>query len=1749
VRCIRSSHRQARSWLSLENLEDRTVPSSLATLAYNDLSTTPVVAKAFLTDLYQDVLFRAPSPRDLAALSSDLTSGKLTPGGAFANLVGSSEFKSFVDPVLTIYQAYLGRPAEMNGLSSWVQLEKQGVTLAQIATGIAQSPEFQALHGDVSALTNDAFVSFLYQTLYERAPDPAGLAIWNAQSSSTAQRGDLLVSFLREAEFGQTHTDSANQNVVNTAYLGLWNHAADNGFAGYVAGLANGTIPDAASLATQFINSPEYQSIGATRNYVLALYQGVLNREPDWTGYRSWRDNLLSQALTDKQAYADFLKSTEFQTVNQSIELLYEVYLGRATDGAGLSTWMQAQRSGATMDQVAGAIASSAEFQQMHGNVLAQPPADFVTFLYTTVLGRTPAKSEVDGWTERLASQQESRGQLLTQFLHVPEFQTSHADLMAQISVDHAYQTILGRNADSAGKNQWVSFLNSGASTEDLAGQFLVSSEFSTQAFSQNIKHVVVVYQENWSFDSLYPYFPGANGLANAGDHVAQVDKGTGAPLTQLPQPLDASGNPDTRFPPANGDAPLPVQPYDMTRYVAANQKSGDIVHRFYQEQAQIDGGKMDQFVTWSDNGGLTFSYLDATNMPEGKLAQQYTMDDNFFHSAYGGSFLNHMFLAAAAPPVFPNAPDSTKPVLDANGKLQLDANGKIVKDGNVTPDNYAVNTTFSANLKPPFVTDTSTLLPSLNDSDPTQPNYMPTLGDRLSDGHVSWKWYSGGWDDALAGHADPLFQWHHQPYAYFDNYAPGTKGQKAHLQDEQSFFDDVYGDNLPAVSFIKPLGPDNEHPGYADLARGQQHVADIVQAIQDNPTTWANTAIIVTYDENGGRWDHVSPPARDRWGMGSRVPAIVISPFANRGFVDHTQYETLSILSTIEQANGLTPLNDRDAKAAPLFNSFSFSPTGMAGTAPAPDRPFAPGPRDGTAITSNGWFLTPAGKQVTLGDKPYGMALSPDGKTLVVSNDGQSTQSLMVLDRASGGMLQTIRYDAPEALFLGVAFSPDGTHVYASAGGNNKIRVYTVDGQKLTETAPLQLPSQIDGTAINLFPAGLAVSADGGRLYVADNLGDRASVIDLASGNVLANLPVGHNPYTVVLSHDGKSAYVSNWGENTVSVIDTSTLQVTTTIQVDTHPSAMTLNPVNNELYVANSDSDTVSVIDTTTNLVLGRIGLAPYPDAKEGSSPDALTVSADGRTLYVANATNNDVAVASLQPAATQNDKVVGLIPTAWYPTGLALSPDGATLYVLNAKGEGAGPNSDGPNPTLNPSSSADQYIGSMIRGSMSIVNVPDTNQLQKYTAQVIQNNGFDEGSSVRLAGTPQEHVIPLRPGDPTPIKHVIYVVKENRTYDQVLGSLAKGNGDPGLNLFGDDSAPNQRELARRFVTLDNFYADSEVSADGWNWATGALANTYVQKNWPANYSSPGRNRPYDFEGGNSATSPGSNPADAFIWNKLDDAHIDFRNYGFRVFGGQVADTDPRLAAKTDFNFQGYDLSKPDSYSNLLGSTQPTRIAEWLKEFNQYEANSNLPAVEFVRLPNDHTSGSRAGAPTPQAYVADNDWALGQLVEAVSHSKDWMSTAIFVVEDDAQNGPDHVDAHRTIAQVISPYTQTGQVDSTFYSQVSMLRTIELIVGLAPMTQYDAAATPMLNSFSDTRNRRPYTAIKPAQSLLDQKNLAPAPPPGGHVNDPYDWSMADQVPEQVLNQMIWQSVRGQNSQMPTPKTSFRAVDIPSDEG
>jgi YVTN family beta-propeller protein len=941
-------------------------------------------------------------------------------------------------------------------------------------------------------------------------------------------------------------------------------------------------------------------------------------------------------------------------------------------------------------------------------------------------------------------------------------------------------------------------------------------------------------------------------------------------------------------------------------------------------------------------------------------------------------------------------------------------------------------------------------------------------------------------------------------------------------------------------------------------------------QTLKVNANEAFNLKKVATFTEADTSETKGDFTARIDWGDGFQSNGVVqdtstpgkFTVLGSHTYVGH-QSATYTITVTIKDSLGSEVQADGEADV-----TFTPPPP-TSGTAPAPNAPGTPaGPQSGGgSITPQGWFVSPAGTQTALGERPFGVALSPDGKFLAVTNDGVGTQSVMVVDRANSKVIQEIDYTGPDGVYVGIAYSPDGSKLYASAGGTiftqdgvsyNGVRVYDVDPKTglLTEDDPILIPMPVgtDGKAINLFTAGLTLSADGNTLYVADNLASALSVVDLTSdeattGGAATTIQVGPNPYTVILSHDENTAYVSNQGGLTVSVIDLTQpfLAETDRIEVGTHPNAMALNPKKPELYVANADSDTISVIDTMNNVVVRTIDLTPYVGSREGSSPNALAVSPDGKTLYVVNSLNDDVAVIQLG-SKQGDDKVQGLIPTAWYPTAIVLSNNGKELDVLNAKGLGAGPNPNGPNPYTNhPYGPPNQYIASMIVGTLSQIAVPNATQLAAYTKQVVANNGFNEGNKLRTAGTPPSSVIPLHAGDPTPIKHVIYVIKENRTFDQVFGSLGKGNGDPKLNLFGDESAPNQRALEKQFVTLDNFYSDAEVSADGWNWAVGAEANSYVQRAWPQNYG--GQHRPYDFEGGNLATSPGTDPTDAFIWNKLDDNGVSFRNYGFRVFGTSVAGgTEPRLAANTDLNFAGYDLTKPDSIPDLIktGVNQPTRIGEWLNEFKNYEATGTLPTVEFVRLPNDHTATNTIGAPTPRAYVADNDYALGQLVDAVSHSKDWGSTAIFVIEDDAQEGPDHVDAHRTIAQVISPYTQTGKVDSTFYSQVSVLRTIEQIVGISPMTQFDAAATPMLNAFSDTPNLKPYSAIVPTQNV-HEKN--PANPPFAPLAAQSLAQVATLVDanEALENQILW-AMYGTGT-MPTPKTRLHTVGITGGAG
>jgi phospholipase C len=430
----------------------------------------------------------------------------------------------------------------------------------------------------------------------------------------------------------------------------------------------------------------------------------------------------------------------------------------------------------------------------------------------------------------------------------------------------------------------------------------VIPNNVPTATGLNKLNQFVVIYLENHSFDNLYGKYAGAEGIASATDTVLQIDT-NGNPYQALPQPFNTSTMmPDPDFP-----TDLPNAPFNIDMYKPANMMIPDLVHRYYQEQSQIDGGRMDKYAQVSNAKGLVMGYYDTSKLPLATYAKDYTVCDYFFHSAFGGSFLNHIFLISAAPPSWPNAPMDTVAQFDP-------MTGKMTMDGQVTPDGYAVNTSFSVNAPHPTGIPMDHLLPNQT---------LPTIGDRLNDAKVSWAWYSGGYNDALAGNPDPSFQFHHQPFIYFQNYADGTDLKKQHLKDETDFMNDAKNGKLPAVSFVKPIGDFNEHPGYADVTDGENHVLDLIKAVKSGPQ-WKDTAIIITYDENGGFWDHVPPPKADRWGPGTRVPTIVISPFSKKG-VDHTKYETLSILTTLEHRFQLPPLTDRDAHAADMSPAFSF--------------------------------------------------------------------------------------------------------------------------------------------------------------------------------------------------------------------------------------------------------------------------------------------------------------------------------------------------------------------------------------------------------------------------------------------------------------------------------------------------------------------------------------------------------------------------------------------------------------------------------------------------------------------------------------------------------------------------------------------------------------------------------------------------------------------------------------------------------
>src|SRR5499427_826327 len=801
---------------------------------------------------------------------------------------------------------------------------------------------------------------------------------------------------------------------------------------------------------------------------------------------------------------------------------------------------------------------------------------------------------------------------------------------------------------------------------------------------------------------------------------------------------------------------------------------------------------------------------------------------------------------------------------------------------------------------------------------------------------------------------------------------------------------------------------------------------------------------------------------------------------------------------------------------------------------------------QDGIILVPTGQQLTPAGTHIEVNDRPLGMVVSPDGSLLaVVTGSNFGTRALHIIDVQSRTMKQ--RIGIPNS-FVGVAFTPDGNTIYVGGGASNDIKIFKATNGVFAAagTVPISGGPQ---------PSGLSLNGDGSRLYVALNQTNEVAVIDTAT-KAVTRVKTGTYPYTTVVSADSRKVYISNWGgkipgpgdftdgqnpvivdqrtgipvSGTVSVLDAATNTVAKQINVGLHPTGMALSPGGDRLYVTNANSDTVSVIDTATDTVVKTINVGeedPRRTPLLGGAPNAVAVSADGGTLFVANGAQNAIAVVD---ADATGDAVRGLIPTGWYPMAVALDHSGTQLFVGNGYGFGSIA------PTTPPGEGR-SYTDRV--GEVSIIDVPDRGQLNRLTEQVRRNNsGFppdadgnddNQGNDDDNGQGGSRAPIPHNIGQSTPIKHVFYVIKENRTYDQVFGDVPQGNGDPTLVEFGANVSPNHHALAEQFVLLDNYYGPGDQSALGHRWVLQSYPSDWVHK-----YGNARNNQNPMLLG----------PTDAIY------DHAKARGLSVRAYGERGANTiTPANATWTDiYNdwkngtsnvniaAQAIIVGLRDVYHPRYPAAE-SRVPDqyradiFLKEFAEFEQNGNLPTLVLILLYDDHTEGTSPGFPTPRAAVADNDLALGRIVDAISHSRYWKDSAIFVTEDDSQDGLDHVDGHRTVGFVISPYARHGVVDSHFYTIVNMYRTIEQILGLAPLNQFDLAAEPMFTSFTGRPDLTPYTALA-NQIPLNEMNPGLAGLKGlqrelAEFSLTIDSSEPDSAPADMLNRAIWHSVKG----------------------
>ncbi|MGZ3778109.1 MAG: bifunctional YncE family protein/alkaline phosphatase family protein, partial [Mucilaginibacter sp.] len=693
---------------------------------------------------------------------------------------------------------------------------------------------------------------------------------------------------------------------------------------------------------------------------------------------------------------------------------------------------------------------------------------------------------------------------------------------------------------------------------------------------------------------------------------------------------------------------------------------------------------------------------------------------------------------------------------------------------------------------------------------------------------------------------------------------------------------------------------------------------------------------------------------------------------------------------------------------------------------------------KTGQVLLPNGWKLSPAGTSLRLGDLPLNIQLSASGRLLAVTNNGQSTQSIQLIDPKNEKLLDE---RIIKKSWYGLAFSHDEKMLYASGGNDNLIVAYHIEGNKIGAVDTIKLaPGAWE--KYKVCPTGIAVNRANTRLYTVTKEDSALYVADPQKKEVIKRIKLPAEAYSCILSPDEKQLYISIWGGEGVSVYSTVTGTLTKEIKTGSHPNELLLNKKGSLLFVANANDNSVSVINTTTGKVVETLSTTLYPTKLTGSTTNGLALSPNEKTLYIANADNNCLAVFDVSKAGGSHSK--GFIPVGWYPTNVKTL--GNMIIVSNGKGFTSMANPQGPQPLIKSNNGGyqkggihrkDQYIGGLFKGTLSFIKTPQPLQLKTYTKQVYANSPFSAKKTEMadgLAGNP----IPRRVGDKSPIKYVFYIIKENRTYDQVLGDIPKGNGDTSLCIFGQHITPNLHAIANEFVLLDNFYVDAEVSADGHNWSTAAYATDFIEKTWPTSYGDRGGN--YDSEG----TRKAGDPRDGYIWDYCKRAGVSYRTYG------EFADDyKPNIKA-----LEGHYCVPAPSFD--LSIKDVTREAIWEHDFDSLLNKNAVPHFNTVRICNDHTSGQHKGAYSPIAAVGDNDLGVGRFIEHLSHSAIWKESVVFVLEDDAQDGPDHVDAHRSPVYVVGPYVKRNAVVHDMYSTSGVLRTMELILGLPPMSQYD---------------------------------------------------------------------------------------------